>query len=405
MNKKLIISIIVILVIVLAIGAYFFFVQQSGRDKKEPEEIVIGYNADQSIGPTAAFGVWGRQGFEIAIEEINAEGGILGRKIKPIIFDDKADASTSKKNIEQLIFEHRALAVIGPASSVNALYWLDLAQDNELIVFPHIATATEITTKYSERPKNYIFGIRTLDKDQARLSVAWLIKETNNGKIAVIHDSTSYGTQGLKDVNETLTRWGKVPVFVGEFNRGAGIEELIELIESAKTVEADAIIFYALADSTADFLKASEEVANYEPVLMGTAANASILWQLSGSLASKIVFTAPVSANFNEKTKELNQKIIDKYGEAPIILSSAASGYDAVYLLKAAIEKAGTIDNSAVRDALENIERIDGIMRTFFRPFSKDDHETLSVTDSFLSRWVDGEIVIIDEDISTLEIR
>ncbi|HXK32159.1 MAG TPA: ABC transporter substrate-binding protein, partial [Candidatus Paceibacterota bacterium] len=269
----------------------------------------------------------------------------------------------------------------------------------------HIATASEITTLYKERSKNYIFRIATLDKEQVRLFIAWAIKETNNGKIAVIYDSTVYGTQGLKDVTEVLARWGKTPVFTRAFDRGASVESLVGVMESTKEARADAIVFYSLADSTADLLKALDQVQDYDPVIVGTAANAVNLWDLAGPLAGKLVFTSPIGADFNERTMELNQKIIDKYGIAPSLLSSAASAYDAVYFLEAAIEQAGTLDRVAVRDALENLESVQGTMRLFVKPFSKQNHEALTVKDSFLTRWVNGKVTLIDEDVSDLEIR
>lgn len=405
MNKKLLIGIVVVLVVAVGIGIYFLVNQRTNQQANEPSEIVIGYNADQSTGATAAFGVLGREGVEIAVDEINAKGGVLGKKIKLVVLDDKSNQEISLKNMEQLVSQDKALAVIGPANSANALYWLEFAQDNEVIVISPIATASEITTRYEDRPRNYIFGIRVLDKEQARLFIAWAIKKTNNGKIAIIYDSTSYGMQGVKDVNEVLARWGKTPVLAKAFDRGTSVENLTKIIESAKTAGADAIVFYCLTDSSADLLKALGQVKNYNPIVVGTASNALGLWQLAGPLASKLVFTSPVTAEFNERTRELNQKIIDRYGTTPAVLSSAASGYDAVYFLKAAIEKVGKADRVAVRDAMENIESFQGTMRVFKRPFTKQNHEFLTVTDSFLSHWVDGKVVLLDEDISNLEIK
>ncbi|MEM5790846.1 MAG: ABC transporter substrate-binding protein [Candidatus Aenigmatarchaeota archaeon] len=374
-------------------------------ETKEQEEIVIGYNADQSGTPISHFGILGRYGFEIAVDEINSKGGILGKKIRAVILDDKGDKNISKQNMERLIFQEKAIAVVGPANSDAALYWLDLAQENEVIVISHIATATEITTKYKDRPRNFIFGIRTLDKDQIRLSIAWGIKRSNNGEFAIIYESTSYGIQGAKDTTEVLSRWGKVPVFVKSFDRNISIENLTKIIESAKEAKADVIMLYTYPDSNAKILKAMENVIDYNPILIGTAANSLGLWQLAGSLSSKLVFPAPVGSDFNENTKILTQKIKDRYNVTAMLLSSAASAYDAVYLIKASIEKARTFDKVAVRDAMENIEIFNGTMRTFVRPFSKQDHELLSVTDSFLSHWVDGKVVQIYEDISSLEIR
>jgi branched-chain amino acid transport system substrate-binding protein len=376
----------------------------SNQGVSGPSEIVIGYNADQSTGATAAFGAWGAQGFKTAVDEINANGGVLGKNITAVITDDKNNASLSMQNLKQLVSQN-AIAVIGPASSAISMSWLDYAQENELIVINPIAGASGITTKFSERPRNYIFRIANVDIESVRLIIAWGVKETNNGKFAVIYDTTAYGTQGVKDVTEVLARWGKTPVFTKSFDRGTSVANLTKIIESARDAGADGIVFYALVDSNADLLKALDNVKGYNPVVMGTAANAVNMWKLAGNLSTKLVFTSPMSADFNERANVLNQKIIAKYGKAPAILSTAASGYDAVYFLKAAIEKAGTTDGVAIRDAMENIDSYPGIMRTFARPFTKQNHELLTVTDAFLAHWVDGKIVLLNEDVSKLEIR
>jgi len=117
-----------------------------------------------------------------------------------------------------------------------------------------------------------------------------------------------------------------------------------------------------------------------------------------------MIFAAGVSSDLNERTEELNKKLTDEYGTLPVF-STAAQAYDAVYLLKAAIEDAGTLDRVAVRDALENTRDVQGVIKNYGNAFSKSDHEGISARDISLSHWVDGETVRIDEDLSDLEIR
>ena len=394
------ILVLLVLVPVLVLSGCTSDQGSSGQD-----EIVIGYNADQSNSSVAGYGVSSREGFQLAVDEINARGGILGKKIRTVILDDKGDKNISRKNMEQLIFQENATAVIGPANSANALYWLDLPQDNEMTVIVPIATASEITTRYADRPRNYIFRISSLDKEQTRLLVAWALRKTNNGKIAIIHESTPYGTQGAKDVSEVLARWGKTPVLVRGFDKGISAENLTPIIESAKAAGADGICFYSYADSSADLLKTLDQVKDYNPVVFGPAANAVELWKLSGPLASKLVFASGVLYSRDDRTKELYQKIIDKYGSPPPIFASAANAYDAVYLLEAAIKKAGTLDRAAVRDALENVQNVQGVIKLYDKPFSRENHEGLSAKDMSLNHWVDGKVLKLDEDVSSLEIR
>lgn len=401
----------IIVLLVVAIGAYFLLNlnnKTAQKDNSEPTfdgEIVIGYNADQSVSATASFGVSGVHGLQIAIDEVNAKGGVLGKKLRAVILDDKADKEISKKNIEKLIFEDEAVAIIGPANSANALYWLDIPQENGVTIISNIATATELTLLYKERPRNYIFRVSSLDNEQTRLLVAWMVQKTNNGKIAIIHEDTPYGTKGAKDATEVLARWGKTPIFVKSFEKEASIEDLTEIIESAKAADADGIYTYGYADTTAVLLKALDNVEDYNPVMTGAAANRTIdLWEDVGILASELYFPAGVTADANDQAIALNKKVIERYGTTPIF-STVAQTYDIVQLLAAAIEKAGTTDRVAVRDAYENVENVQGVVKFYTKPYSKDNHEALSVVDLYIAHWINGEIVKINEDVSNLEIR
>lgn len=373
-----------------------------------PNSIVIGFNSDQTSVGTGVYGVSARQGFQVAVDEINANGGILGKNITVVILDDKADKNLSRKNMEQLIFENKTLAVVGPANSASALNWLDLAQENEVTVIIPIATATELTTMYQDRPRNYIFRLNSLDNDAATLSVAWIVKKTNNGKIAIIYDSTPYGMKGVKDVSDVLARWGKTPVFTKVFDRGTSVANLTVIIESAKTAGADGIYFFCYADSTADLLKALDKVNGYNPVVVGTPANTNpALVQLAGNLSTKLAFIAGVTFEKNERNLAFWQKVKDKYGVyPPAVPSVAANAYDAVILLAAAIKNAGTLDKVAVRDALENIQNVQGVVKFYSKPFSKTNHEGVTINEMWMAHWVNGTLTKYPDGVpSSLEIR
>ena len=399
-NKSFWIVGIISLIVILGIGVLFFSTNKSKQSIREVSrehaftgEIVIGYNADQTTPTTGKFGVSARQGVEIAIDEINASGGILGKKLRSVILDDKADKDLSKKNTEQLIFQDEVLAIIGPANSLNALNWIDIAQENEVPVIVPIATATEITTKFEDRPRNYIFRGTSLDKDQASFTIAWLIKKTSNGKIAIIHDSTPYGLKGLKDGSEVLARWGKTPVVIKSFDPGMPIEKMVALFESTKKSGAQGIAFFNYADSQANLLKALDQIPDYNPAVIGTAANlAPEFWQLAGPLAEKLPFVAGRGLNMNERTTAFKNKVIKKFGEEPAVATSAQLGYDTIMFIKAAVEGAGSTDRVAVWDALENIDNVQGADILYKKPFSKKDHEAITVNDLFLVHWVNGKI-------------
>jgi len=388
-------------------AAYFYSdMKRAETAPEEPkEDIVIGYNAPLTVNSVADFGIAGRQGFEIAIDEINARGGILGHRVRGVILDDKGDKELSKKNMEQLIFQDKALAVVGPGNSGNALYWLDLPQENEVIQIVHIATATEITKRFEDRPRNYIFRLSGLDIEQVRVLIAWSLKKAEKGRIAVLHDTTGYGTQGAKDVTEVLARWGKTPALVRGFEKTSTEAQLVAYIEAARDAGADVLYLYSLADSNAALVKALDKVEGYDPIVLASASIAvKQFWDLAGPLAERVHFSSPLYAEYNAGTKRLNQKIVDRYGTPPPTFSTAAYGYEAVLMLESAIVRARSLDRRAVRDALEGTVRFEGT-RVYEKPFSKDDHEGSSIEYVFLARWDDGDVKRLNEETAGLEIR
>lgn len=407
MNRKP--AIFIAAVVVLAVGGYFAFrvatSEMVRQPDSEPGEIVFGFNAALSKNSVANFGIGSRIGFEIAVNEINAGGGILGKQIRPVILDDEGDKEISKKNVEQLIFQEKAAAIIGPANSGNALYWLDIPQDNEVIVITPIATATEITTRYAQRPRNYIFRISSLEKDQARMLMAWTIQKTNNGKIAILHDTTPYGVQGEKDVTEVLSRWGKAPVLVRSFEPKASESVATDLLKEAQNAGADAVMISSLVDSSSAFAKAASKIKDFRPILLGTAANSIDLWELVGPAASNLYFSAVIIDDTDPRAIELAEKVIKLHGKVSPSPTTTANAYDAVYFLKQAFEKAGTTDKRAVRDELENTMEFQGVMRKYIRPFSKNDHEGATALDFTVGHWVDGVRVLLNDEIADIEVR
>jgi len=388
----------IVLLLVAAIGGYFLTIRRSSG---EPTEIVIGYNADQTTPGTGPAGISALHGLQIAVDEINAKGGLLGKKIRIVALDDKGNKDISKNNMQQLIFQDKVLAVIGPANSANALYWLDIPQENGITVISPIASAGEITSRYQSRQKNYIFRTTWLSTDMMRNIIAWMIKKTDNGNIAIINDSTAYGTQGIKDVTDVLARWGKIPVFAKSFDLNASAESLISIIQSAKEAGADGLIFYTYSNEDIKLLEALGKVKNYNPVIAGTGAAGN------ASMSSKLIFPLPSVVGLNDRTKELDKKLVAKYGNSSsLVFETASQGYDTMQLLAAAIKNAGTLDKAAVRNALESVQNVQGVIKLYDRPFNQENHGSLTINDIFFVNWVNGQKVKYTDDATlNLEVR
>lgn len=359
------------------------------------QDIKIGYNADMSGSGVAELGISGRWGFEAAIEDINKAGGIMGRKVVGVIRDDLGTPPKSIQNMTELIDNEKVSAVVGPANSGNALAWLHLPQQKKIPVVVPIATGSEITTRYANDAQNYLFRISMVDREQSALLAAYAVKHSTGKKIAVLADSTGYGQGGTKDATAILELHGVKPVAVEKF--GPKDTDITSQLSKIKAAGADTVIVYGLADGTAQVLRSMEKI-NYLPTTLGAWGNLSSLFpKMTGAkLSEHLIMAASTTEDTNAKTKALGERVRKNF---PTLTTfpCAAQSYDSVMLIAAAMKQANSTDGAKVAAALENLQGVEGVIKTYNKPFTKTMHEGLSVNDFYLARWK-GDTVVKFED-------
>ena len=359
------------------------------------QDIKIGYNADMSGSGVAELGISGRWGFEAAIEDINKAGGIMGRKVVGVIRDDLGTPPKSIQNMTELIDNEKVSAVVGPANSGNALAWLHLPQQKKIPVVVPIATGSEITTRYANDAQNYLFRISMVDREQSALLAAYAAKHSQGKKIAVLADSTGYGQGGTKDATAILELHGIKPVAVEKF--GPKDTDITSQLSKIKAAGADTVIVYGLADGTAQVLRSMEKI-NYLPTTLGAWGNLSSLFpKMTGAkLSEHLIMAASTTEDTNAKTKALGERVRKNF---PTLTTfpCAAQSYDSVMLLAAAMKQANSTDGPKVAAALENLQGVEGVIKTYNKPFTKTMHEGLNVNDFYLARWK-GDAVVKFED-------
>lgn len=367
------------------------------------DEIRIGYNADQSASGVAELGTAGRWAFEAAIEDLNKAGGLLGRKVVGVIRDDLGTPPKSIQNMTELIDNEKVHAVVGPANSGNALAWLHLPQQRKVPVVVPIATGTEITTRYAKEPQNYLFRISMVDREQVALLAAYAVKASKSQKIAILADSTGYGQGGAKDAADILALHGAKPVAVEKY--GPKDTDMTSQLTKIRAAGADTVIVYGIADGTAHVLRSMEKI-DYLPITLGTWGNlSSLLPRIAGNkLADHLILAASTTEDSNERTKALGERVRKNFPTLTTFPCSAQA-YDSVMLLAAAIRQAGTTDGEKVAAALEQVTGVQGVIKTYDRPFSKTDHEGLGVADFYLAKWKGGTTVVRYEDEFTRAIK
>ncbi|MES2100373.1 MAG: ABC transporter substrate-binding protein [Pseudomonadota bacterium] len=361
------------------------------------QDIKIGYNADQSASGVAELGIAGRWAFEAAIEDINKSGGILGRKVVGVIRDDLGAPPKSIQNMTELIDNEKVDAVVGPANSGNALAWLHIPQQRKIPVVVPIATGSDITLRYAKEAQNYLYRVSMVDREQIALLAAYAVKASKTQKIAILADSTGYGQGGIKDATEVLALHNVKPVIVEKY--GPKDTDMTSQLAKIRDAGADVVIIYGIADGTAHVLRSMEKI-NYMPTTLGTWGNLSgLLPRIAGNkLAEHLILAASTTEDSNPRTKALGERVRKNFPTLTTFPCSAQA-YDSVMLIAAAMKLAKSTDGEKVAAALEQVSGVQGVIKTYNKPFSKTNHEALGVSDFYLARWKDGTPVRYEDAI------
>ncbi|HEU0201423.1 MAG TPA: ABC transporter substrate-binding protein [Burkholderiaceae bacterium] len=362
------------------------------------QDIKIGFNGDLSASPSAMSGQAGVLGIEAAIADINAAGGVLGRKFALVVRDDQSQPPKSIQNMTDLIDNEKVIAVFGPTNSGNALAWKHIPNQKKVPVIGMIGSATDITKPASASADNYMFRVSMVDREQIAGLVAYVKKNPASKKVGFMAETTGYGQGGLKDIQEIAELHGIKPVAVEKF--GVADTDMTSQLNKMKTAGVDTIIVWAQGTPTGQLMRSMEKI-NYFPLTLSSwaADNASFYDAAGKTLAEKPIFMRTVTETRPPRQQKLYDRVAPNM-KSPSAFGFAAHGYDAVQLLALAIKQAGTTEGAKVREALENLQTpYEGVMKTYKSPFAKSSREALTSVDYQWTRWKDGKLVAYTDDV------
>jgi branched-chain amino acid transport system substrate-binding protein len=132
----------------------------------QAQDIKLGFNGDISASPSALSGQAAVLGLQAAIEDLNAAGGVLGRKLSLVVRDDLSAPPKSIQNMSDLIDNEKVVAVFGPSNSGNALAWKHIPTQKKIPVIGTVGSGTAITYPVSAGAENYMFRVSMVDREQ-----------------------------------------------------------------------------------------------------------------------------------------------------------------------------------------------------------------------------------------------
>jgi len=306
-------------------------------------------------GPGASLGLDALHGMEMAVEEINAKGGINGSLIKIIARDDEYDPSKALTFAKELVYKEKVI-VFFPSTATTP----NLASEQVTLPahVPHIiaGTTSDIVCPVG-RFDPYAFRLSILNSWQGQKLAKFTVEDLKARKIAIMYDSTEYGQDGRMMLVPELAKLGVTPIYEGILNLGD--IDFTAHLTNINSIGADAIITWTLGAEVAH-IALDKKKLGYEHIrLLGSEAiTMAELRNLAKDAANGIYIADRMRAAFsdpNPEVKEFMDRYLKKYKTDPKmgVPSWTITYYDAVNWVAKAIEKVGP-DREKVRDALEN---------------------------------------------------
>ena len=355
------------------------------------QDIKLGYNGDLSASPSAQSGQAAVLGMQAAIDDINAAGGVLGRKLTLIVRDDTSQPPKSIQNMSDLIDNEKVVAVFGPTNSGNAMAWKHLPNTKKIPVIGNVGSGTDITKPMRAGADNYMFRVSMVDRDQIAALFAYVKKNPSSKVVGFMAETTGYGQGGLKDMQDIAVLHGIRPAAIERF--AVGDTDMTSQLHKMKAANVDTIVVWAQGTPIAQLMRSMEKIAYFPMTLTSWAADNVTFYDAAGkTLAEKPLFMRTVSEN----RTPTQQKLFDRIGgklKAPSSFSFALHGYDSMQILGAAIRQAGSTDGAALRAALEDLQApVNGLLKLYRKPFTRTQHEALTARDFVWIKWKDGKL-------------
>ncbi len=349
-------------------------------------------------GGSAALGASLRNGARLAVEEVNAAGGVLGRPLRLVEADDQARPEQGAEAARALVEREGAVALIGPGNTGVANAINPVARNLKTPVIGPSATGSQVNELFAGGPLNFTFRLAASDAVQAKMMVTEAFAGRGRTRPAILADASPYGAQGLARLEALLAARGAKAVSVGTFPVGA--TDLSAPVKAAKEAGADVIFLYALGAEAAAAARAVGALG-WKVDLIGTwnLANPVFLAGAGpagdGAIMPQTFLEAAAPAPAQQAFLAAYRR---RYQVAHVDLApAAAQAYDAVKLLARALVQAKGTGGVKLRAALESLEgTYQGATGEYFSPWSSDDHEAVTPANV---RWgrVKGGVVVVDE--------
>jgi branched-chain amino acid transport system substrate-binding protein len=316
----------------------------------QEKPIKIGYLAALT-GDWAAYGQTEEKSAKLAVDEINAKGGVLGRKIELVVYDFRTRAEDAVNAVRRMIEEDKVVALVGANGSGINIATAPLVNRYGVAQIGTVSTNPLVTVDEKGNVRPFSFRICFTDPYQGKLIAYFAAKELGRMNAAILYDVGNDYSHGLREFfMASYGGYGGTVVADLGFRGGQDVDFRAQLTE-IRDKKADVLILPNMGKEMALIMKQARELGMNEIVFVGGDGYGEFMWEIAGDAMENsywINHVAPEDPAMQLFFKAYKEKWNDECKE----FVNGVLGYDSVYWLVDAIARAGSDDPKAIRDAL-----------------------------------------------------
>ena len=336
------------------------------------------------------------RGLSLAVDEINAKGGVLGKKIELLVRDDESNPAKGVIAARELVQREKVVALFGGLDTPVSIAIVPFVNGAKVPFMGVWAAGTPITRNGAA--ENYVFRVSAVDEIVDIALVDYAVKKYGAKKPGMILINNPWGESNEKGLKAALEA-KKIPY--------AGIEkfetndvDVVPQLTRLKQAGSDVLFMVANVAPSAQVVKSLDRMSWDVPIVSHWGPAGGRFSELAGPSGAKVHFIQTYS--FSGKLSPKGQSVLDglkkKYPEIKSLADvtpavGIANAYDAMHLTALAIAKANSTEGPAIRQAFYGIDKYEGLIKTYAKPFTPDNHDALGPNDYIFTFFKEGEIL------------
>lgn len=359
---------------------------QDDGDNNGADTIKLGF-LGATTSRNADYGIPGEKGMKLAIKEINADGGVLGKQLEGVYEDNKGDNTEIANIVTKYITRDKVAGMVGDPSTGLTKVAADLAQKNKVVIFSAGATGTGVV-----EIGDYVFRNTLLDIFAAPAVVEWMVNEQGWKNVAIITSLNNGYSTALTPVFEQALADNNANIVL-EDSVNDGETDFTAQVTKLKNADADVLVFTGYYTEAALIMNEAQKQNLDITMIGGDGLYGQALAELGlTAVEEKVIFYCGFSTDQpSEETAAFLEKYRDEYNEEPDMFS--AQYYDAVKIIADAMEKSGSADPTVYKDELAKLKDYPGVSGlTSFRA----DREPVK-SPVFLLTVKDGQFTLVNK--------